>query len=102
MSLLKVKCIQRMNYLKSHKTYIWSITPKFIDEDNIVYVSELPWINEKAVQYIWKVNLKTNTHVQVKPASGKSITFKKITSKGLETIIDGNAVYITSAGEVIN
>lgn len=88
--------------LESHKTYIWSITPKFIDEENIVYVSELPWINDKAVQYIWKVNLKTNTHVQVKPASGKSITFKKITAKGLETIIDGNALFITSTGQVIN
>ena len=58
-------------------------------------------MNEKAVQYIWKVNLKDNTHMQVKPASGKNITFKNITSKGLETIIDGNVVYVTSLGEVI-
>ena len=88
--------------LNTHKDYIWSITPKFIDEDNIVYVSELPWINEKAVKYIWEVNLKTNTHTQVRPASGNNITFKKITSKGLETIIDGNTVYVTSTGQVIN
>ena len=78
--------------LKKHKTYIWSVSPKFIDEENIAYVSELPWINDKAVQYIWKVNLKSNVHMQVKPASGKNITFKNITSKGLEAIIDGKLV----------
>ena len=39
------------NQLKSNPNYIWSITPKFIDEDNIAYVSELPWMNEKKVQY---------------------------------------------------
>ena len=87
--------------LKNNSTYVWSITPKFIDEDNIVYVSELPWMNENAVQYIWKVNLKSNTHMQVKPASGKKITFKNVTSKGLETLIDDDVVYVTPLGEVV-
>ena len=88
--------------LKGNKAYSWSIMPKFIDEDNIAYISELPWMNEKAVKYIWKINLKTNTHSQVKPASGNNIIFKTITSKGLETLVDGNAVYVTSTGGVIN
>ena len=87
--------------LESHKTYLWSIMPKFIDEDNIAYISGLPWINEKAVQYIWKVNLKSNVHMQVKPATGKNIAFKNISPKGLETLIDGNVVYVNSSGQVI-
>lgn len=87
--------------LDSNKAYLWSITPKFIDEDNIAYVSELPWINDKKVQYIWKVNLKSNVHMQVKPASGKNITFRNITPKGLEALIDGSIKYVTSTGEVI-
>ena len=91
----------KKNKVKEDTNYIWSIMPKFIDEDNVVYVSELPWMNEEAVQYIWKVNVKNNSHTQVKPAKGKNITFKDITSKGLETIIDGKVVYITSKGKVI-
>lgn len=86
--------------LKSNPNYIWSITPKFIDEDNIAYVSELPWMNEKKVQYIWKLNLKDNAHMQVKPASGIKITFGKVNSKGLEANIDGNLVYVTALGGV--
>jgi hypothetical protein len=87
--------------LEKHPNYLWSITPKFIDEDNIAYVSELPWINENAVQFIWKVNLKDNTHVQAKPASGKSITFKNTSAKGLGAVIDGVEVLVTPSGKVI-
>ena len=86
--------------LQKQPTYIWSVTPKFLDEDNIVYVSELPWINEDNVKYLWKVNLNDDTHIQAKPASGKSITFKGITPKGLETVIDGNTVFVNSLGKV--
>jgi hypothetical protein len=97
----KGQSFSKEQQLKKHPNYLWSITPKFIDEDNIAYVSELPWINEKAVQFIWKVNLKDNTHVQAKPASGKSITFKNITAKGLGAVIDGNEVFVTPLGNVI-
>ena len=87
--------------IKTSPAYIWSVTPKFIDEDNIAYVSELPWMNEKATQYIWKVNLKNNTHEQVQRASGRKITFENITPKGLTATIDGSVVYVTPLGEVI-
>lgn len=87
--------------LKKYPNYRWSITPKFIDEDNIAYISELPWINEKSLLYIWKISLKNNAHTQVKPAEGKSIIFKNITPKGLETLIDGKIVFVTSLGKVI-
>jgi len=57
-------------------------------------------MNEKKQQYIWKINLKSNVHMQAKPASGIIITFKSITPKGLEANIDGNSVYVNSLGEV--
>ena len=97
----KGQIISKENQLQRQPNYVWSITPKFIDEDNVVYVSELPWINKKAVQYIWKVNLKNNDYTQVKEAFGESVTFKNMTSKGLETLIDGDVLYINSSGEVI-
>lgn len=97
----KGKVFPKQDKLKENPNYIWSVRPKFIDEDRIVYVSELPWMNAAAAQYIWKVNLKDNVHTQVKPTKGKSITFKNITAKGLETIIDGNAFYVTSTGKVV-
>jgi len=91
----------KQQQIKKNPAYIWSVTPKFIDEDNIAYVSELPWLNKKEIQYIWKVNLKNNTHVQVQRASGKKIVFDKITSKGLAANIDGNVVFVTTLGKII-
>jgi hypothetical protein len=90
----------KQEQLKRNPKYIWSVTPKFIDEDNIAYVSELPWL-KKTVQYIWKVNLKNNTHRQVQRASGEKITFVKITHEGLAANIDGNVVYVTPLGKVV-
>ena len=87
--------------IKKSPDYVWSITPRFIDEDNIAYVSELPWMNEKKIQYIWKVNLKNNAHVQVQRTSGKKITFQNVEIKGLAANIDGNVVYITPLGKII-
>ncbi|MBU3110935.1 hypothetical protein [Clostridium lacusfryxellense] len=86
--------------LNKNPSYLWSVSPKFIDEDNIAYVSELPWL-KKTVKYIWKVNLKNNTHKQVQRVSGKEITFDKITPEGLAANIDGNIVYITPMGKVV-
>ncbi|MBU3180613.1 tRNA (guanine-N1)-methyltransferase [Clostridium psychrophilum] len=97
----KNKPFSKANKLEISPSYVWSITPKFINEDNIAYVSELPWMNEKAIQYIWKVNIKTNTHMQVQSISGKTITFKNITSKGLGTMVDGNTVYVMALGETL-
>lgn len=96
----KNEAYSKQEKLKNSPDYIWSITPKFIDENNIAYVSELPWMNEKKVQYIWKLNLKDNVQMQANPASGTKITFKKVTSKGLEANIDGKVVYVTALGEV--
>ena len=90
----------KQEQLRKNPAYIWSVSPKFIDEDNIAYVSELPWF-KKTVHYIWKVNLKTNTHVQVQRASGKEITFDKITPEGLAASIDGNVVYVTPLGKIV-
>lgn len=97
----KGQSFSKAQQLGKHSNYLWSVTPKFIDEDNIAYVSELPWINENAVQFIWKINLKDNTHIQAKPASGKSITFKNIDPKGLGAVVDGDEVFVTPLGKVI-
>jgi len=96
----KNESFPKLQKLNESPNYVWSINPKFIDEDNIAYVSELPWMNEKALQYIWKIDLKSNIHMQAKPASGTKITFGKITSMGLEANVDGKTMYVNSSGKV--
>ncbi|KEI07450.1 hypothetical protein [Clostridium botulinum] len=81
------------NVLKSNPNYVWCDEPKFLDDDNIIYVSQLPWFNKPNIKYLWKYNISTNVHDNNLPSmgeiSGNKIEYGNITSEGLEVIIDG-------------
>lgn len=86
--------------LQSRSDYIWCTSPKFIDDNNIAYISQLPWLN-KSTKYIWITNTQGSNHVYVTSVSGENIKFNNIDPKGLATTIDGNVFYLKTTGEVI-
>lgn len=81
--------------------YIWHGTPKFIDEDNVVYISNLPWFNKKGERFIWKVNLKTKEHINILGTGAASLSFDKLTEKGLAVNIEGKVKYLQQGGQLI-
>lgn len=89
--------IERENHLKANTGYIWCKEPKFIDDNNIAYVSQLPWLG-KTNKYIWITNIKQHTHFYVASAEAQDIKIEKITDKGLSVIIDGKNMYLNSSG----
>lgn len=91
--------IEKNAQLSSNPNYIWCSSPKFIDENNIAYVSQLPWIG-KTAKYVWVENLQTKANVMVQSIEGADIKFDAVTDKGLTTIVDGNTVYVTTSGEI--
>ncbi|MCY6355417.1 hypothetical protein [Clostridium sp. ZS2-4] len=80
--------------LKDNPGYIWSCLPKFIDDNNVIYVSQLPWFNRGEDKFIWRYTISTNVHNQIitegGEVSGKEISYGKLLKDGLEVIIDGN------------
>ncbi|WP_242946803.1 hypothetical protein [Clostridium haemolyticum] len=64
-----------------------------MDDDNIVYISQLPWFNKSNTKYLWKYNISNNIHENNLPnmgeVSGKKIEYGNITSEGLEVLVDG-------------
>lgn len=80
--------------LKNNPGYIWSSLPKFIDDNNIIYISQLPWFNRGEDKFIWKYTVSNNVHNQIitegGEISGKEISYGKLLKDGLEVIIDGN------------
>lgn len=81
--------------------YIWHRTPKFIDENNIVYISNLPWFNRTEERYIWKVNLTTNEQINILRSAATNLSFDKLTENGLLASIDGKEKYIQTDGKII-
>lgn len=91
--------ITKSSQLSAQPEYIWCSAPKFIDEDNIAYISQLPWIG-KTTKYIWIENIKSKTHTWVQGIEGEDVKLDKLTDKGITVIIDGKTMYLTSNGSI--
>ncbi|EDS78277.1 conserved hypothetical protein [Clostridium botulinum C str. Eklund] len=82
------------NILKSSPNYIWCKNPIFLNDDNIIYISQLPWFNKADTKYVWKYTISTNTHINNFEAggeiSGKDIQYENLTQDGLEITVDGS------------
>ncbi|MCW6098372.1 tRNA (guanine-N1)-methyltransferase [Clostridium botulinum] len=90
---------QKDAILASKQDYLWGVLPKFIDNDNIAYVSQLPWFN-KTTKYVWMYNIKNKTHLYNQNISGEDIKFDKLTEKGLTVVSDGRTLFLKADGSI--
>ena len=87
--------------MKRKPEYIWCSLPKFISEDAVVYVSNLPMLNETG-QYIWIYEKSKDAHNQISSQTAKSIVFKDIVEGKLTGEADGVIFNITPEGKLEN
>lgn len=90
--------------LNKYKGYIWHSQAKFIDNENIAYVSNLPYFGSAAKkQYIWIYNLKNETQKIVPKSGGKNIEFGKVVDKkGIEVKIDKTEYILNNKGGILS
>ncbi|WP_446897639.1 hypothetical protein ACSVC9_11575 [Clostridium sp. LBM24168] len=91
--------ISKNEQLSSNPNYIWCNSPKFIDDNNIAYVSQLPWLG-KTSKYIWIENIIDKSHIMVQSVEGEDVKFGNPTDKGLTVTVDGETMYLTASGEI--
>jgi len=91
--------ITKAAQLSTNPNYIWCSSPKFIDEDNIAYISQLPWIG-KTTKYVWIENLKEKTHTFVQGIEGEDLKLESLTDRGLTVNVGGRTVFLTSDGNI--
>ena len=88
--------------LKNDPSYIWCASPEFIDDDNIAFISQLPWfITSKPDKYIWIYNLKNNSYTNTN-INGLDTTLGSLTPKGLSVTLNNNTQYLKSDGTLSN
>lgn len=85
----KGKVFSKEVVLKSNPQYIWNTSPKFADDNTIIYLSQLPWFNKGENKYVWKYTISTGTHEYLVNKGGSQITYGNVSEAGLEVIIDG-------------
>ncbi|MBC2579824.1 hypothetical protein [Clostridium sp. DJ247] len=91
--------ITKSQHLSNQPSYIWCLSPRFIDEDNIAYISQLPWIG-KTSKYVWIENTSSKTHTFIQEIQGEDLKLDKLTDKGITVIEDGKTVFLKSDGSV--
>lgn len=89
--------ITKSAQLSSNSSYVWCSSPKFIDDNNIAYVSQLPWVG-KTTKYVWIESLGNKNHVLVQGIEGENIKMDKVTDKGLTIVVDDKTVYLKPDG----
>lgn len=85
--------------LKDNQSYIWEQSPKFIDDDNIAYISQMPWFDNRASKFIWKYNVKDKTNVNTN-ITGTNIQINNVSDKGLEIVTDNVTQYLKGDGSI--
>lgn len=90
----------RENIIQDIPGYIWCSNPVFIDNENIVYLSSLPWFDGRNTQYIWMVNVNTKEHINIQGVEGENIKFNELSDKGLSVTIDNKNLILNKNGIV--
>lgn len=79
--------------LKAKPNYIWCSSPRFLDDDYVAYISQVPWFGRNT-RYVWVVNSKDlnvkdrNSHTLFESLAGENLKFGNISDKGLEVDTD--------------
>lgn len=87
--------------LSSKPDYIWVDSPKFLGEDKIIYLSNVPWFGNPRSLYVWIYDINTKAYKFFNDLKGASITLNGAKEKGFEINVDGNIKYIDNKGGIL-
>lgn len=90
--------ITKESMVPSNPNFVWAAQPRFVSDNLIAYVSQVPWF--KSTLYLWTYNLADNTHKPFLNVSGEAIEFKNVDEKGLVVTSGGNNYIVTPSNAV--
>jgi hypothetical protein len=92
----KTSVFNKEDILEKYKetNYVWCTSPKFIDDENIAYLSQLPYVSSKKKEkFLWAVNIKNKDKHEYKYAlNGENLKLGNTSEKGIELTLDNGAV----------
>lgn len=82
--------------ISQYENYAWYRNPKFISDDTIVYVSNLPWFG-KNEEYVWKSDVSNLNDIKhfMTPIGGQNIDFMELTEEGIKVNINNEIKLLT-------
>ncbi|GKU28663.1 hypothetical protein [Clostridium folliculivorans] len=90
------RTFSRESIMKQYPGYLWSVNGKFIDDNHVAYVSQLPWFGVPDLySYIWIVDINSGEHKALMNTKAKSLTISNLAADGLHIKADDAEKVIT-------
>lgn len=93
--------ILRENKIENDKNYIWCTSPKFIDDNHIAFISQLPWLSGNNNKFIWYGDVQNKEYYRIQDKQGQNVEFQNLSDKGLGVTIDNTQYYLNAKGELL-
>lgn len=84
------------NVMDTYEGYAWYKDARFLDDNNIVYISNLPWFG-KNEEYIWRTDVSDTQDIKhfMTSIAGENIEFGELTEQGIKVNINNEMKLLT-------
>lgn len=82
--------------VSSYENYNWYKNARFLNDNTIVYISNLPWFG-KNEQYIWRTDIQDVNNIRhfMTSVGGENIDFGELTEEGIKVNINNEMKLLT-------
>ncbi|MGL5576503.1 MAG: hypothetical protein ACRDCW_13260 [Sarcina sp.] len=88
--------------MKKYENYIWSKNAKFIDNENIAYITNRPYFSYKTKnEYIGITNIKTLKNKIIVKTKSDKLEFDQLNKDGLIVISAEGKYILNKTGDII-
>lgn len=87
--------------IQGNPNYIWCSSPRFIDDNNIVYISQVPWFDNRTDKYVWRLSVKDKAYANTN-IHGNDVKINGVSDKGIQIVTDAATQYMKPDGSVSN
>lgn len=86
----------KSDILNTYENYSWYKDARFLTDNDIIYVSNLPWFG-KNEEYIWKTDVKDVNNIRhfMTSVGGVNISFQELTEGGIKVNINNEMKLLT-------
>lgn len=88
--------------LSTYQGYLWNVEAKFISDNKIAYISNVPYFGTDLSKYIWVIDIGSKTHTTLWNSKGLDVKLGEVKDGRLEVSIDGSSKYIDNNGNLTN
>lgn len=97
----KNEIFKREYVISKINNYIWMNEPTFMSENHIGYISNLPWLNNSGIKYLWVYDISKEEHKGYYKIKGPDLTIGKLTEKGLTINVNNKQIIVDKDGKIV-